>query len=59
MEMVKKISAQLYLPNERRFPIRLNHTDMVKFVAPGDTNYKTVLKIPNDSLAEMEKQGCM
>ena len=41
-EMVKKVSAQLYLPNEHRIPVPYNHTDMVKFLAPSDKTYCSV-----------------
>jgi hypothetical protein len=41
-EMVKKVSAQLYLPNEYRIPVSCNHTDMVKFLAPSDRTYCSV-----------------
>jgi len=40
--MVKKVSAQLYLPNEYRIPVPCNHTDMVKFLAPSDRTYCSV-----------------
>jgi hypothetical protein len=35
-EMVKRVSAQMFLPNEHRIPVPCNHTDMVKFLAPSD-----------------------
>jgi len=41
-EMVKKVSAQLYLPNEYRIPVPYNHFDMVKFLAPSDKTYCSV-----------------
>ena len=41
-EMVKKVSALLYLPNEHRIPVPCNHTDMVKFLAPSDKTYCSV-----------------
>jgi hypothetical protein len=41
-EMVKKVSALLYLPNEHRIPVPYNHTDMVKFLAPSDRTYCSV-----------------
>lgn len=40
--MVRKVSSQLYLPNECRIPISRNHSDMVKFLAPSDAAYRTV-----------------
>jgi hypothetical protein len=42
-EMVEKVSAQLYLPNEHRIPVPSNHTDMVKFLAPSDRTYCSVV----------------
>ena len=41
--MVKKFSAQLYLPNEYRIPVPHNHTNMVKFLSPSDGTYRTVV----------------
>ncbi|KAF8253372.1 hypothetical protein K440DRAFT_679363 [Wilcoxina mikolae CBS 423.85] len=43
VEMVKRNSAQLFLPNEHRIPVEHNHTDMVKFIASTDSTYQTVL----------------
>ncbi|KAF8241753.1 hypothetical protein K440DRAFT_677005 [Wilcoxina mikolae CBS 423.85] len=43
VEMVKKISAQLCLPNEHRVPVPHNHTNMVKFLSPSDGTYRTVI----------------
>lgn len=42
--MVKKISAQLHLPNESRIPVPRNHSDMVKFLSPSDLVYMTVVR---------------
>jgi len=42
VEMAKKVSALLYLPNEHRIPVPCNHTDMVKFLAPSDRTYCSV-----------------
>ena len=42
-EVVKKGSAQLYLPNEHRIPVPYNHTDMVKFLAPSDRTYCSIV----------------
>ena len=41
-QMVEKVSAQLYLPNEYRIPVPYNHTEMVKFLAPSDRTYCSV-----------------
>ena len=41
-KMVKKVSAQLYLPNEYRIPVPHNHAYMVKFLAPSDSTYCSV-----------------
>jgi hypothetical protein len=40
--MVRRVSAQLHLPNEYRIPVPCNHTDMVKFLAPSDGTYRSV-----------------
>jgi len=44
VEMVKKLSAQLYLRNENRVPVERNHTEMVKFITMEDPVYRTVLE---------------
>jgi len=41
-EMVKKDSAQLYLPQEYRIPVPCNHIDMVKFLTPSDRTYCSI-----------------
>lgn len=41
--MVKKFSAQLFLPREHRLSIERNHTDMVKFSSVVDTTYQAVV----------------
>jgi hypothetical protein len=40
--IVRRVSAQLHLPNEYRIPVPCNHTDMVKFLAPSDKTYCSV-----------------
>lgn len=40
--MVKTISSQLFIPQEKRIPIYRSHSDMVKFTAPTDLAYKLV-----------------
>jgi hypothetical protein len=42
-EMVKTVSARLYLPNEHRIPVPFNHTNMAKFLAPSDRTYCSVV----------------
>ena len=41
-EVVEAVSAQLYLPDEERIPVRCNYSDMVKFLSPSDTTYGSV-----------------
>jgi hypothetical protein len=41
--MVKRNSAQLYLPNEHRIPVSRNHLDMIKFSLKVDQTYETVI----------------
>jgi hypothetical protein len=53
VEMVKKISAQLFLPNEHRIPVQHNHTDMVKYIASTDSTYQTVVKHIRDCVNEV------
>jgi hypothetical protein len=48
--MVKKVSAQLYLQDEHRIPVRSNHMDMVKFVSAADPTYQTVVYHMNECL---------
>jgi hypothetical protein len=43
-EMVKRFSAQLYIPIEERVPVEENHTNMVKFASEEDRTYQTVLR---------------
>ena len=41
--MVERLSAQLYLPRESRYPVRSNHTDLVKFDSSRDKTFQTVV----------------
>ncbi|KAF8531694.1 hypothetical protein BDD12DRAFT_914648, partial [Trichophaea hybrida] len=43
-EMVKRFSAQLYIPTEQRIPVEENHTNMVKFASAEDRTYRTVIR---------------
>ncbi|KAF8533302.1 hypothetical protein BDD12DRAFT_984533 [Trichophaea hybrida] len=43
-EMVKRFSAQLYIPTEERIPVAKNHTNMVKFASAEDETYQTVAR---------------
>jgi hypothetical protein len=43
-EMVKRFSAQLYIPIEQRIPVAKNHTNMVKFASAEDETYQTVAR---------------
>ena len=41
--MVQRLSTQLYLPGESRYPINFNHTDLVKFDSPQEMAFQTVV----------------
>ena len=41
--MVQRLSAQLYLPRESRYPVHSNHTDLVKFSSPRDRAFQTIV----------------
>ncbi|KAF8538307.1 hypothetical protein BDD12DRAFT_779452, partial [Trichophaea hybrida] len=43
VEMVKKVSAQLYIPGEYRLPVERNHTELVKFPTRGNSTYQSVV----------------
>ncbi|KAF8533477.1 hypothetical protein BDD12DRAFT_760777 [Trichophaea hybrida] len=43
-EMVKRVSAQLYIPTEQRVPVEANHTNIVKFASAEDRTYQTVVR---------------
>jgi hypothetical protein len=43
-EMVKRFSAQLFVPTERRVPVHKDHTNMVKFASKEDPTYRTVVR---------------
>jgi hypothetical protein len=42
--MVKRFSAQLYIPHEQRVPVDVNHINMVKFASANDSTYRTVVR---------------
>jgi len=42
--MVKRLSAQLYIPTEQRVPVEQTHTNMVKFASAEDPTYLTVVR---------------
>jgi hypothetical protein len=42
--MVKRFSAQLYIPTEERIPVARNHINMVKFASAEDETYQTVAR---------------
>ncbi len=56
-QMVERISAQLYLHNERRIPVDANHTDMVKFSSSMDPIYTTVVRILKHCLEKVTTIG--
>ena len=41
--MVQRLSAQLYLPEESRYAVSSNHTDLVKFDSPREKAFQTVV----------------
>jgi hypothetical protein len=41
--MVQRLSAILYLPNERQYSVDSNHSDMVKFDSSRDRTFQTVV----------------
>ena len=41
--MVQRLSAQLYIPRESRYPVHSNHTDLVKFDSPQNKAFQTVV----------------
>jgi hypothetical protein len=43
VQMVQRLSAQLYLPDEHRFPVSSNHSDMVKFDSQQCRAFQTVV----------------
>ena len=50
--MVQRLSAQLYLPKESRYPVHSNHTDLVKFDSPQNKTFQTVVTIMEDGVGE-------
>jgi hypothetical protein len=42
--MVKRFSAQLYIPTEHRILVEENHTNMAKFASAEDPKYRTVVR---------------
>ncbi|KAF8538250.1 hypothetical protein BDD12DRAFT_928675 [Trichophaea hybrida] len=53
VEMVKKISAQLYMQDEHRIPVERNHTELVKFPTRVDSTYQTVVYYLKECLEEI------
>jgi hypothetical protein len=43
-EIVKRFSAQLYLPIEERVPVEANHMNMIKFASAQDRTYRIVVR---------------
>ncbi|KAF8540115.1 hypothetical protein BDD12DRAFT_777518, partial [Trichophaea hybrida] len=52
VEMVKRFSAQLFIPPEKRIPVGKNHTDIVKFASRMDSTYQTVIRHLKDCIAQ-------
>jgi hypothetical protein len=57
VEMVKKVSAQLYIPGEYRLPIERNHTELVKFPTRGDSTYQSVVNHMRQCLVEISGES--
>ena len=57
MEMVKKVSAQLYMPGEHRIPVERNHTELVKFPTRVDSTYQTVVFYMKQCLEEISRDS--
>lgn len=58
MQMVKNISALLYVQQEHRFSVDENHTNMVKFMSPVDTTYLTVVHHMRESIDQYIHSRC-
>ncbi|KAK5995937.1 Vegetative incompatibility HET-E-1-like protein [Cladobotryum mycophilum] len=52
VKLVNSISSNLFLPNESRYSVDGNHSDIVKFMNSADITYQTVLKHLRGYLAD-------
>jgi len=52
VQMVQRLSAQLYLPKEHRFPVTSNHRDIVKFDSQQCRTYQTVVTYMKECLGK-------
>ena len=50
--MVQRLSAQLYLPKESRYPVHSSHTDLVKFDSSRNKAFQTVVTIMKESVGK-------
>ena len=50
--MVKRLSAQLYLPKESRYPVRSSHMDMVKFDSSRNEAFQTIVTIMKEDVGK-------
>ena len=50
--MVQRLSAQLYLPKECRYPVHSSHADMVKFNSPRNKAFQTVVTIMEEGIGK-------
>jgi hypothetical protein len=57
VEMVKKVSAQLYIPGEYRLPVERNHTELVKFPTRGDSTYQSVVYYMRQCVEEISRES--
>lgn len=58
-DMVKRFSAQLYIPTEHRIPVEENHLDMVKFASTEDPTYRTVVRYLQEWVDSIMESNCM
>ena len=50
--MVQRLSAQLYLPRESRYPVHVNHTDLVKFDSSRNKAFQTIVTIMKEDVGK-------
>ena len=50
--MVQRLSAQLYLPKEYRYPVHSTHTDLVRFDSRRNKAFQTVVTIMEEGIGK-------
>ena len=50
--MVQRLSAQLYLPKESRYPVHSSRSDLVKFNSPQNEAFQTVVTTMEKAFGE-------